>query len=111
MEYLEKPEIVVLKGKDAIETLHNYICELEEGSAEELTEEQTKAMIKIANGLIQSIQNGSSDQDGAGCALLPKIRETAKKLISGKPAHEFLHSQASSYVGVYHQPTNNRQIT
>lgn len=111
MEYLEKPEVVVLKGKEAIETLNNYICELKQGSAEELTEEQAKAMIKIANGLIQSIRNGSCGQDGAGKAFLPKLRETAKKLISGEPAHEFLHSQVGSPVGVYHQPTNSRQIT
>ncbi len=76
MQYQEKPEIIVVQGEAAIDTLKNYILGLKEGSADELTEEQTKAMIKIAKGLIQSIENGVPTREGPRKALLlPKMTE------------------------------------
>jgi len=63
MQYFEKPKIVVLKGEEAVEVLNNYIKELGENKPEELTEGQTKAMIKLAEGLIQTIEHESSNQE------------------------------------------------
>lgn len=76
MQYHEMPETIVVQGEVAIDTLNNYIYGLKEGSAEELTEEQTKAMIKIAKGLIRSIENDTPTQKGTRKALLlPKMSE------------------------------------
>lgn len=56
MELLEIPEFPVLRGKKAIQALHDYINELEEQRGKELTEKQTTALIKLTKGLISSIE-------------------------------------------------------
>ncbi|UCH32160.1 MAG: hypothetical protein JSV05_01865 [Candidatus Bathyarchaeota archaeon] len=85
IQYYKKPAIVVLKGEEAITALNQYIEELRGGQAEELTEEQTGVMIKLAKGLISTIENESlapeSSQNPpliqrlrkAICSNLPKI--------------------------------------
>ncbi len=60
MHYCDRPQIVVLKGEEAVEGLTNYIRELRENKPEELTEGQTEVMIKLAEGLIQAIKNEPS---------------------------------------------------
>jgi hypothetical protein len=62
MQYYERPEIYVLKGEEAIEALNNYVEELKEKTPEELTKKQAKVMIKLAKGLIQTIENEPSPQ-------------------------------------------------
>ena len=111
MQYFEKPEVYVLKGEEAIETLNNYIHELKEGTAQELTEEQTKAMIKLAEGLIQTIQNDTPTREKTKKAtFLPKITETVKKLISGEPAHTFSLSPVNPQIDIHHPQSMKRQI-
>ncbi len=93
MEHFERPSIVVLKGEEAIETLNNYIHELKEGSAEELTEEQTRVMIKVAEGLIQTIHDSTTTHESSRKPLiLPRIARIARRLVSGEPAEEFIRS-------------------
>ena len=53
---IEIPEFPKLRGKNAIKALHGLIAELEEQRGKELTDKQTKALIKAAKGLISSIQ-------------------------------------------------------
>ncbi len=56
MSWLEIPELPVLRGKEAIKALHDFIVELEKQKDEELTEKKTNALIKLAKGLISSIE-------------------------------------------------------
>ncbi len=56
MEYIEIPEIRVLRGKKAIKALHDFIDEVEEQRGKELTQKQTTALIKLAKELISSIE-------------------------------------------------------
>jgi len=56
MELLEIPEFPGLRGKEAIQALHDFINELEEQRGKELTEKQTTALIKLTKGLISSIE-------------------------------------------------------
>ena len=56
MQYVEIPELPTLRGEEAIRALYEYIRELEEQKSEELTEKQTKALIKLAQGLIPIIE-------------------------------------------------------
>lgn len=64
MQPLEIPKFPVLRGKKAINALYDFINELEEQKGNELTEKQTKALIKLAEGLISTItaeaQSGTS---------------------------------------------------
>ena len=53
---IKVPESQRLRGEEAIKALHDFIAELEEQKGKELTEKQTKALVKIAKGIISSIQ-------------------------------------------------------
>lgn len=50
------PEFPRLHGVEAIRALQDFIDELEEEIGKELTEKQTKVLIRIAKGLISSIE-------------------------------------------------------
>ncbi len=67
MEYLKIPEFPRLRGEKAIKALYDFIDELEEQRGKELTEKQITALIKLAKGLIASIEaetrSGTSDKD------------------------------------------------
>ena len=56
MRHIEIPEFPVLRGEKAIKALYDFIDELEEQRGKELTEKQTTALIKLAKGLISSIE-------------------------------------------------------
>jgi hypothetical protein len=45
-----------LRNEEAIDALRDYIHELEEQKGKELTEKQTKALIRFTRGLISSIE-------------------------------------------------------
>jgi len=53
---IEIPEIPELRGQKAIRALYNAITELEEQRGDQLTDKQARALIKIAKGMISSIQ-------------------------------------------------------
>jgi len=56
MQYFEMPELSVLRGEDAVAALQEYIDELKKNRDEDLTESQTKALIRLAKGLISTIE-------------------------------------------------------
>jgi hypothetical protein len=56
LQYYDRPEVLVLKGEEAVEVLQKYVKELEEAKPKELTKKQAKAMIKLANGLMSAIK-------------------------------------------------------
>jgi len=56
MQYMKIPEFPVFRGEKAIRFLHDFANELEEQRSEELTEKQAATLIKIAKGLISSIE-------------------------------------------------------
>jgi len=56
MQPIEVPKFPTLHGKKAIKALHYFINELETQGGKELTENQTAALIKLAKGLISSIE-------------------------------------------------------
>lgn len=56
MKYIEIPETVKIGGKEAIQSLNEYINELQQQKSNELTKKQKSAMIKFARGLISSIE-------------------------------------------------------
>jgi len=53
---IEIPEIPELRGEKAVKVLYGAIGELEEQRGNQLTDNQAKALIKIARGMISSIQ-------------------------------------------------------
>lgn len=53
---IEIPEFPRLRGEKAIRVLNDLIVELEKQRGNGLTDKQTKALIKIAKGLISSIE-------------------------------------------------------
>jgi len=56
MQPIEIPKFPTLHGENAIKALHDFINELEEQKSGELTEKQTRALIKFAEGLISSLE-------------------------------------------------------
>jgi hypothetical protein len=56
MQHLNRPEITVLKGEEAVAVLSKYIEELEKTRPEELSRAQAEAMKKLARGLISAIE-------------------------------------------------------
>jgi len=56
MQPIEIPKFPILHGEKAIKALRDFINELEEQGSGELTEKQTRALIKFAEGLISSIE-------------------------------------------------------
>ena len=59
MEYLKIPEFPILCGEKAIKALHDFIDELEKERVKELTDKQTTLLIRLAKGLISSIEQKS----------------------------------------------------
>ncbi len=104
MQHFEKPKIVVLEGEEAIKILNDYIHELKEGSAEELAEEQTRVMIKAAEGLMQTSQDDTLTQESSRKAPIPpKIVRIARRLVSRELAEEFLHSPVDLRTSTHHR--------
>jgi len=56
MESLRVPDFPTLHGKEAIKALCDFIGELKEQKGRELSEKQAAAMIKLAEGLISTIE-------------------------------------------------------
>lgn len=56
MQYIEIPKFPVFRGEKAIKFLRSFINELAEHRSEELTKKQATTLIKIANGLISTIE-------------------------------------------------------
>jgi len=84
MQPIEIPEFEILRGEKAIEALNVFINELEGQRDKELTDKQTNALIKMAKGLISSIEtetrmNTSSEE----MDLLRHLKKTTMKRISG----------------------------
>lgn len=67
MQPIEIPDFQVLRGEEAVKALRDYIEELEKQKGDELTDKQTAALIKLAKGLISSIETetpaSASDKD------------------------------------------------
>jgi len=94
MQPIEIPEFTRLRGEKAIKALYTFINELEEQRGKELTDKQTTALIKLAEGLISSIKAemwlGSSDKETKERRLVTQPRKTIVKYVSGSVLlHEY----------------------
>ena len=115
MQPYYKPEILVLKGEDAIQVLNEYVKELEEGQAEELTKKQARAMVKLAKGFIKSIEaEARTHEPVRNTNLLLKLRETVRKYVPQtlqEPTQPIRSSKVlSSRTLHYHPPPMTRQF-
>jgi hypothetical protein len=83
MQPIEIPEFEILRGEKAIEALYVFINELEVQRGEELTDKQTNALIKLADGLISFIETETPlDTSSEETDFLRHLKETAIKCIS-----------------------------
>lgn len=91
MQPIENPEFPKLRGEKAIKALHDFINELVEQRGKELTDKQTTALIKLANGLISSIKrearSGTSDIDIARAQEMNSIDLSLRRYSSIHPKH------------------------
>jgi len=84
MQPIEIPEFEILRGEKAIEALNVFINELEGQRDKELTDKQTNALIKMAKGLISSIEAETRLEDSSEeTDLLRHLKETTIKYIAG----------------------------
>ena len=77
---IEIPEVPKIRGESAVKALSDAIAELEDQKGKQLTTKQTKAMIRIAKGMISSIQ--------AEKKLVRPERKTKWSLFSRSKARE-----------------------
>jgi len=83
MQPIEIPEFEILQGEKAIEALYVFINELEGQRGKELTDKQANALIKLAKGLISSIETETQlDTSSEETDLLRHLKETTVKCIS-----------------------------
>lgn len=108
MQPYYKPKTIVLKGEDAIQALNNYVKEVEEGQAEELTKKQARAMVKVAKGLISAINADARTQKPVrNASLLLKLKETVIKHVSqtfSESAQSILTEKVLSYRKLHYHP-------
>jgi len=80
------PKFPVFRREKAIRFLRDLINEFEEQRSKELTEKQVAALIKIAKGLISSIEAEMCAKDK------PQIKINISELIqrTSKPYHELV---------------------
>lgn len=82
MQELQVPKSHLLQGKEAITALNEYIGELEQYTGEDLTRTQTAALIKLAKGLISSIENETTaDEQVKEPSLVAQVRWTLSRLL------------------------------
>jgi hypothetical protein len=82
MQALELPKSQILQGNEAIDALNEYISELHQYNGEDLTKTQTNALIKLAKGLISTIENETSSADRMKEPnLMTQVRWTLSRLL------------------------------
>ena len=79
------PELPILCGEEAKNALHEYIRELEEQKSEELTEKQSKVLIKLSHELISTVETQmrsarEEEEKAKSQRLLPQFKKTIKSL-------------------------------
>lgn len=83
MQLIEIPEFVILRGEEAIEALSGFIDELEQQRGQTLTDKQTDALIKLARGLISSIETEmSSNPPKEEKRFANQLKQTITKRVS-----------------------------
>lgn len=78
MQAVEIPYFPVLRGEEAIKALQGFIREVKEEKSEELTFKQTRTLIKVAKGLISSIEapTVSVNKDDEEKRLVKRVKKT-----------------------------------
>lgn len=108
MQYFEMPELSVLRGEDAVAALQEYIDELEENGDEDLTQSQTEALIRLAKGLISTIEAESpvcepKRKPQILTRLIGVITENVQSLIK-EAADPVLEERVASHSDVFPSP-------
>lgn len=110
MQYLNKPEVVVVKGEEAIGILSKYIEELERAPPEELSKAQAEAMKKLARGMISAIEE-EVDLSGppAHSRVTTRLRRAVSSVFSQLLQEEENPMPCSPRETMsYHPPPNHR---
>ena len=82
MQEFKRPQTYVLKGEEAVEALNEYINEITSNTPEELTEHQANFMVKLAQSLIQTIENETPPLKSKKSRFTPNIKHTIENLSS-----------------------------
>ncbi len=80
MKSLRIPDFPTLHGEEAIKALGDFIGELKEQRGKELSEKQAAAMIKLAEGLISTIEKETQSKPSK--PIRKYIPETVRRLFS-----------------------------
>lgn len=104
MAYIEIPEIKRVRGKEALEALNSYIQELEKHGDKTLTEKQTKALIKFAKGLMNSIEAQQVATLRKKSKKSGLIKQLKKALIDRLPDGDYSHERDKGYALPTHSP-------
>jgi len=83
LQYIKIPKLPIWHGEEAIEALHENIKEFEQQRGKELTDKQADAMIKLAKGLISSIEAevavSKSRKSAQGLGFVARLKASIMK--------------------------------
>jgi len=82
LHYIEIPKLPTWRGEEAIEALQEIIKEFEQQRGKELTDNQANAMIKLAKGLISSIEAeiaSSKSRHTLGSGFVSRLKASIMK--------------------------------
>lgn len=82
MQASQLPKSHILQGNEAINALNEYVSELQQYTGEDLTKTQATALIKLAKGLISTIEDETLSADRMKEPnLVGQVRWTLSRLL------------------------------
>lgn len=111
MQHFKIPELQILKGEEAIAALKGYVKELNKNGDENLTPNQTQALIKLAQGLISTIESESqSSEPGKKQQIFTRLKNViAENLIFTKEDPKYIPEKTVSPHSILHSSTPSQQ--
>lgn len=111
MQQFEMPKLQVLEGKEAIVALKEYIKELNEKGDEDLTQRQINVLIKLADGLISTIESEPhSPESREKPQILTRLKNViAENLVSIKEDPRYATEKNTSQNSILYPPTPPQQ--
>ena len=105
------PELQILEGEEAIAALKEYVQELNEKGDENLTPTQTQALIKLAQGLISTIESESqSSEPERKQQIFTRLKNViAENLISTEEDPRYIPEKLISPHNILHSSTPSQQ--
>ena len=110
MQHFKIPELQILKGEEAIAALKEYVQELNENGDENLTPTQTQTLIKLAQGLISTIESESqSSKPKKKQQIFTRLKNVIAENLTSKEDLRYIPEEIISSHNILHSSTPSQQ--